>query len=156
MRPIGSSARDRLVEQDDGRTADEGLGDAEPLAHPARVGRGPAVGGIGDADPAREGVDTLLAVAVGAAEARDVAQRLAAGHPAVEPRVLGEVAELAAVLAGSRDRDAVDRRAAGRRAGEAGEDLEGGRLAGAVRAEKAEDGAGRHVEGEVGQGLDPL
>ena len=91
-----------------------------------------------------------------AAEAGDVAERLAAGHPAVEPRILGEVAELAAMLAGRRDRHAVDGCAAGGRPGEAGEDLERGRLAGAVRAEEAEDGAGGHVEGQVGQGLDAL
>ena len=114
MRPIGSSALTRLVEQDDGRPADEGLGDAEPLAHPTRVGRRSAVGRIGDADPAEKSVDALFAVAVVSPEARDVAERLAAGHPAVEPRVLGEVAELAAMLAGSRDGNAVDRRAAGR------------------------------------------
>ena len=60
------------------------------------------------------------------------------------------------MLAGRRHGDAVDRRAAGRRAGEPGEDLERGRLAGAVRAEEAEHGAGRDVERQVGQGLDVL
>ena len=85
-----------------------------------------------------------------------MAKRLAAGHPAVEARVLGEVAELASVLAGGRHRHAVDRRAAGRGAGQAGQDLEGGRLAGAVRAEKAEHRPGRHVEGQVRESLDTL
>ena len=133
--------RDRLVEQDHRRPADEGLGDPEALAHAARVGRRAAVGRLGDADALEQLADLALAIGADAAEPGDVAKRLAAGHPAVEPRILGEVAELAAMVAGRRDRHAVDRRAAGRRAGEPGEDLEGGGLAGAVRAEEAEDRA---------------
>ena len=43
--------RDRLVEEDDGRAADECLGDPEALAHAARIGRGPPIGGLGDPDP---------------------------------------------------------------------------------------------------------
>ena len=156
MRPIGIERRDGLVEEDDRRPADEGLGDAEALAHAARVGRGAPVGRFGDADAPEQLGDLALAIGSDAAEAGDVAERLAPGHPAVEPRILGEVAELAAMLAGRGDRDAVDGGASGRRPGEPGEDLEGGRLAGAVRAEEAEDGAGRDVERQVGQCLDAL
>jgi hypothetical protein len=87
-------------------------------------------------------------------EAGDVLKGLAAGHPAVEAGILGEVAQLAAMVAGSRHLYAVDGGGAGRGAGETGEDLERRRLAGAVRAEEAKDRAFGHVEGEVGQGLD--
>ena len=45
---------DGLVEEEDGGRADERLGDAQPLAHPARVGDGPAVGRIGQADPGED------------------------------------------------------------------------------------------------------
>ena len=46
--------RDRLVEQDHRRPADERLGDAEALAHAAGIRRRAAVGGIGDADPVEQ------------------------------------------------------------------------------------------------------
>ena len=148
--------RHRLVEQDHRRPADEGLGDAEPLAHAARVGRRPPVGRFGDADAPEQLADLALAIGADAAKARDVAERLATGHPAVEAGVLGEVPKVAAMVAGRGHRDAVDGGASGRRAGEPGKDLQGSRLAGAVRAEEAEDGAGRDVQRQVGQRLDVL
>ena len=46
--------RDRLVEQDHGRSPDERLGDAEALAHAAGIRRRAAVGGIGEADPVKQ------------------------------------------------------------------------------------------------------
>ena len=46
---------DGLVEQQDGRRADERLGDAEPLAHAAGVRGGSPVGRIGQADPGEDG-----------------------------------------------------------------------------------------------------
>ena len=50
----------RLVEQEHLRPADEGLGDAEPLAHPAGVGPGRAIGGVRDAGPLQRLVDPTL------------------------------------------------------------------------------------------------
>ena len=115
-----------LIEQQHLRPADEGLGDAEPLAHPARVGPGPAIGGVRDprqieglVDPA---LDRILHPGV---EAGDVAKGLARGHPVVEPGLLAEVADRPLVGLARRERDARDGRAAARRPGEAGEDLQG-------------------------------
>ena len=87
-------------------------------------------------------------------ERGDELERLAPGHPVVEARVLGEVADLLPVGGARRERDARDGRRAGGRPDQAAEDLEGGRLAGAIRAEEAVDRTGRHVEGQVRQGLD--
>ena len=53
--------RDGLVEEDDGRTADESLGNPEALAHAAGVGGGAPIGGLGDADALEELVDPALA-----------------------------------------------------------------------------------------------
>ena len=44
---------DGLVEDEHRRPVDERLGDPEPLAHPARVGADPPVGGVGQPDLAR-------------------------------------------------------------------------------------------------------
>ncbi len=49
--------------------------------------------------------------------------------------------------------DARDARLAGGRGEDAGEHLDGGGLAGAVRAEQREQFAGRHLEGDVADGL---
>ena len=144
---------DWLVEQEHGRRADQGLADAEALAHPARVRAGSAVGRIGEADPGEDRVDPrLVGAAFGRIERGDEPQRLPTGHPVVEPRLLGEVADLAAVAGAGLDRDAGDRRGAAGGLGQSGEELDGGRLPGAVGPEEAVDRAGRDVEGEVGQG----
>ena len=44
---------DRLVQQEHGRAADQCLGDAEPLAHPAGVSLRASIGRFGQPDPAR-------------------------------------------------------------------------------------------------------
>jgi hypothetical protein len=46
----------RLVEEQDGGASHERLGDPQPLAHPAGIGLGWPIGGVGDADE----VDHLL------------------------------------------------------------------------------------------------
>ena len=138
---------DRFVEQEDGRTADQRLADAEPLAHPARVGLETAVGHVGEADPGQDVVDTLIVRSSRRRiERGHEAHRVAAGHPVVEARLLGEVADLAPVGRPGRDRDAGHGRRAARRPGQAGEQLDRRRLARAVRPEEAVDGAGRDVQ----------
>ena len=72
-------------------------------------------------------------------EAGDVSKRLAPGHPAIEARLLAEVADRALVGLARCERHAGDRRAAAGRPAQAGEDLDRRGLAGAVRAEKAVD-----------------
>jgi hypothetical protein len=147
---------DRLVKEQDAGRADEGLGDAKALAHAARVGGGPAVGRVGQPDPTQDGVDRtgVDGRAVGE-QRRDEADGLATGHPVIESRILGEVADLASVGGPGTHRDARDRGRASGRGGQAGQELDGRRLAGAVGAEKAVDRPGRHVEGQVGQGRHP-
>ena len=143
---------DRLVEEQDGRRTDQSLGDAQTLAHAARVG-----GRSGDRRR-RPGRHVRGSPSTRPASARRLriqrgheAQRVATGHPVVEARILGEVADLAAVARAGADRDARDGGRAAGRGGQAGEELDGRRLAGAVGAEEAVDGAGRHVQAEVGQ-----
>ena len=99
---------DRLVEQQDARAGDERLGDAEPLAHAARVGPGSAIRGVGEADARDDAVDPgrdRRSTRSGESEATN-ATRLAAGHPVVEARLLGEEADLAPVGLARRERDA--------------------------------------------------
>ena len=123
---------DRLVEEEDPRPSDQRLADAEPLAHPARVGLRPAVAGVGQADLAEDLVDPgrgRRSTGSGESEATN-AERLATGHPVVEARAPGRGSRPAA---GTRRRPLsgmpVDGRRAGGRPDEAAEDLEGGRLA---------------------------
>ena len=133
---------DGLVEQQDGRRTDQGLGDAEPLAHAAGVRVGAAVGGVGEADPGEDrGDPAVVRPALGRVERGDEAQGLATGHPVVEPRLLGEVADLATVAGAGLARGCPRRTRCRSSAREAGEQLDGGRLAGAVGAEEAVDRA---------------
>ena len=100
----------------------------------------------------------MIAVVAGAVRGRiergDEAEGLATGHPLVELGFLGEVADFAAIAGAGDDGDPCDRCAAAGRSGEPCQDLDGGRLAGAVGAEEAVDGSGRDLEAEVGEGLD--
>ena len=77
----------RLVEDDDGWPMDERPGDPEPLAHPARVGAGAAVG-RGDAGrpgPGRRRRPRSSGRAVEPVQPAQHRELLAAGHPAVCP-----------------------------------------------------------------------
>ena len=87
----------RLVEDQDGRLLDQGVGDAEALAHAAGVRLGLAVGGVLEADLVEQLVDPGLGVGTrDAVELGGVAQVLAAGHAAVEADVVGQVADACA------------------------------------------------------------
>ena len=146
---------DGLVEEQDGRRADRAPGRCPSRWRipPEYV---PVRRSAASARPTRARTAATMprpsARSVGRIQRGDEAERLATGHPVVEARLLGEVADLAAVAGAGPDRDAGDRRGPAGRPGQAGEDLDGGRLAGAVGAEEAVDGAGRDVEAEVGQG----
>ena len=140
----------RLVEDQDGGLLDQRVGDAEALAHAAGVRLGLAVGGVLEADLVEQLVDPGLRDGPGdAVELGGVAQVLAAREAAVEPDVVGQVADLALDrerLAGRIQADDADD-AAGR-LGEAEQHEHGRRLARAVGPQEAEDLAGvdREVE----------
>src|SRR3954463_12138558 len=87
-------------------------------------------------------------------ERSDEAKRLAPGHPVVEARLLREVADLLSVPGAVAERNPCDGCRSGGRPDQAAEDLEGGRLAGSVRAQEAIDRPGRDVEGQICEGLD--
>ena len=86
----------RLVEDEDRRLLDQGVGDAEALAHAARVRLGLLVGGVVEPDLVEQLVDPRLGDGPRqAVELGRVAQVLAAGQAAVEAHVVGQVADLA-------------------------------------------------------------
>ena len=88
----------RLVEQDDARSRDECLGDAEALAHATRVGLRLPVGGARQPDPCQHLADPGAVGGRGVVRDRcDELERLATGHPVVEAGVLREIADLAPV-----------------------------------------------------------
>ena len=92
---LGVERADRLVEDQQARLRDEGLGDPEPLPHPARVARDPAAGGIGQADLLEDG-RSPGARASRAPESLEPARQLdelTTGHPAVVARVLVQDAD---------------------------------------------------------------
>ncbi len=83
-----------FVEDEQVGRLDQGIGDAQPLAHPARIGVDRVVGAIGQANLLEDFVDgRFCSVTVESVEARGVAQVLAPGQPAVEPDGVGQVAD---------------------------------------------------------------
>ena len=134
---LGVEAGGRLVEEEDARPVDEPERDVEPALHPAGVAAHDPVGRVGEPDELEQLVHALLQL--GAAHAVDPAlqhQVLAAGGLAVEPRLLGHVAERAPGPVRVPD-DVVpgDGRAARVGLRQRREDADGRRLAGSVRAE---------------------
>ena len=89
---------DRLVEDEQLGLVEHGLGDAEPLAHPAGVRPDPPFGGVAEAGPRERRRDPRPQAPTPdqAGQSADQLEQLAALHPAVEPRVLVEVADAAA------------------------------------------------------------
>ncbi len=147
---------DGLVEEEDAGLIDQRLPDPEPLAHPARVAADPTVGGARQADDLEHLADALLELAaVQSVELADHVQQLAAAHPAVEPRVLIQVADVAGQPAvRGADVDAGHLAGSIGRPGEAGEKSERRGLSGAVGSEEAEDAAARDRQAEMVQGHD--
>ena len=120
---------------------DQGVGDAEALAHAARVRLGLAVGGVLEADLVEQLVDAGLRDGPrDAVELGGVAQVLAAGQAAVEADVVGQVADLALDrerLAGRVEAD--DAHDAPGGLGEPEQHQHGRRLAGTVGPQQPED-----------------
>ena len=138
----------RLVEEQHRRARDQRGGEVEPAAHAARVRLRDAVAGVGEAEALEQlGGARLGGAAAVAVEAADHRQVLEPGEVLVDRRVLAGEADAGAQLRGLADH--VEAGHAGR-AGVGGEqrreDAHRRRLAGAVRAEHAEHGAGRGLE----------
>ena len=139
-----------LVEEYDLRFVDERPRDTEPLPHPSTVGadwRAAAVAQPGfPQQRCGDGARALPAVSV---KAGVVAQVLLAGLPVGVAGTLGQHADPPADVRGTRMRDSRDDERSARRCQDGGEDADGRRLPGAVRAENAEDLAPLDREGEV-------
>ena len=131
----------RLVEEDDLRAVHERGGEVEAALHAAGVRLHAAVGGVLEVDDLEQAADALLRLARGhAVEPRLQRQQLAAGLEVVEPRLLQRDADAAADGGGlTGDIEAGDLRAARGGAEQRRQHADGGRLAGAVGAEEAED-----------------
>jgi len=139
----------RLVQHDERRVAHQRLSDAEPLLHALRVLADLAVGRRREADQLEELAAAPLAVALRhPGEPREEPERLAPGEEVVPGRVLREVAD-AALRGAARDRRVEDEGLAAGRVDEAHQHLDGGRLAGAVRADEPEDLALLHRQCHV-------
>jgi hypothetical protein len=154
--PGGIDAGGGLVEDEEARLLDEGLGEADALEHAFRVAAEAAVAGVLEADQVRGA--PRRARGVSRREAADFSvemERLLAGEEFVEVGVLREEADFLAAL----DLAAVapeDAGAAGAGGDEAEDDLHGGALAGAVGAQEAVNLAGLDIEREIAHGGDAL
>ena len=153
--PLRVEAQGRLVEEDDHRVVHERAGDAEPLAHAAAVGLDEAVAALAEADlgqePAGGGRCIGLRTAV---QAGVVGEVLSAGLPGGVAGALGQNADPAADVPLSRAGDPRHREAARRREENCRQHPDGGGLAGAVRAEHAQDAAFAEREAEPVHGDD--
>ena len=131
----------RLVEDEHARVLDQGIGDPEPLAHPARVLAGLPIGGVGQSDPVEDLGQAVLGEATAqAVERRGVAQVLTAAEVAIEAGVVGQVADPALDLQGVAGRVEPDhQRLAVIGLGQAEQHQDRGRLARAVRSEQPVD-----------------
>src|SRR5207253_8418810 len=142
VEPVG-----RLVEDEQSRTAEERLRDAEALAHAEGVGADALVEAVLEGDELRDALD------FGARHAqhpREVLEVLAPGHEAIEVGVLDDAADAAhGRLEVAADVVTADGDAARGRTDEADQHPDGGRFSGAVRAEEAEDFAGAELERDV-------
>jgi hypothetical protein len=139
-----------LVEKEHSRSPDERLRDAEALLHSLGHVLDVAPAGIGEADQ----LEQLGALGLTACRSRESLvelHQLVRRAPPGEAEQLGEIAHRAARFPGARLRAADDGRAAAR-ANETAADLHEGRLAGAVRAEEADELAflDRHVDAREG------
>ena len=145
---VGVEARGRLVEDEDGRVVDHGLGQADALAIAFRervdtfaehVAEAARVGHLADAP--------RLFRSRHPAHRRHEGQVVVGDHVVVERRILGHIADALAdserLLAHVH---AIDEDGAFGRGQVAGDDLHRRRLAGAVGAEEAEDFALLHLE----------
>ena len=137
---LGVEAGCRLIQEQDGRVVDHRHRDVQATLHPAAVAPGDPVGGVGQAEPLEQFLGALLER--GAAHSVELAlqtQVLAAGGLDVDRRALRDDADAPAHAVGVGDHiEPVDERPPGIGLGQRGQDLHGGRLAGAVGAEQRE------------------
>ena len=146
----------RLVEEQHRRPGDERGGEVEPAAHAARVGLDQPVAGLGEVE-ALEQLGRALArrLAAEVVEPADHLQVLEPGQVLVDGGVLAGEPDLRAQLGGVGDHvEPGDPRAAAGRRQQRGQDPDRGRLAGAVRAEQAEHGAGLDLQVDPAERLD--
>jgi len=143
--------RHRLIEDQELGTAEDGLADPQPLAHPRRVGPDLAIGGLLETDPLERLVGSISKLGAGQPEeVADEAEELPPRHPAVVARLLVEDPDAPVQLglhapAASRvePRDADAARGGG---GDAGQEADRRRLAGAIGTEEPEDDSRRDIE----------
>src|SRR5262249_61281284 len=131
----------RLVEKQHLRPVDEPERDVETALHPARVGLRDSAGRLGEAETFEQLLDALPPRTAG--QPVDLGlhlQVLAPGRLRVEAVFLADDADRAAhTFRVGDDIEAGHARLAAVWARESGQDLDGGRLAGAVRADQAGD-----------------
>ena len=141
----------RLVEEHHGRRDDHRRGEVEAAAHAAGVGARRAVGGVGEAEALEQlGRARSRRRAREPVQAPDHLEVLAPGQQAVDGGVLpGEPDLPAQPLGVAHDVEPGDLGAPAVGLEQRREDPHRGRLAGAVGAEQAEDGAGLDLEVEA-------
>ena len=144
--------RCRLVEEHELRVPEQRDTQPEPLLHPLREAAHGVVGTIGQPDPVERLVDGSPSIGGGdPAEPRVEREDLAGVQPGLVAEELGQVADPRPGRAVA-ERGAEDATAARRRPGEAEQELDRGRLAGAVGTEQPDDLATPDDQVEAGQG----
>jgi hypothetical protein len=142
-RPRGFQAGGRLVEEDDPRVADERHREVEPAPHAARVRGDRLRGGLGQVEALEQlGRAAARRSPAEVVQIRDQDQVLLAGEQVVDRRELPGHPDRRADRVGLGSHVmAGDAHVAAVSGEQRGEDLDGGRLAGAVGAEQREDRA---------------
>mmetsp|Transcript_20735 Transcript_20735/g.65201 ORF Transcript_20735/g.65201 Transcript_20735/m.65201 type:complete len:609 (-) Transcript_20735:3142-4968(-) len=150
----GVEAGGGLVEEDESGVADDGDGGAELALHAAAEARGELVGVGAELELVEGGLDEPGRLpGRDAAELGEEPEMVGAGEEVPESVVLADDAEdLGGLLEVVEDGVGVDEDVARRGRDLAEDHVERGRLAGAVRAEEAEDLAARDAEGDVVDG----
>ena len=131
----------RLVEEDDPRVADQRHGDVEAALHAAGVGGGGLLGGLDQVEALQQlGGDAAALAAGEVVQVRHEEHVLLAGDQTVDGGELSGDADRGADRLGVGGQVVAADVQPGRVGGdEGGEDVDGGGLAGAVRAEQGED-----------------
>src|SRR5437867_7173172 len=150
----GVEGRGRLIEDDERRLAEQGDAQPESLLHALGEAPDEVAGPIGEPHDPERLVGCLAASRAGHAHQLAVqCQHLARLEPGLVPEQLRQVADLASRPKVTQ-RSAEDLATAAGRPGEAEQELDGRGLAGAVRAEEAEDLASPDGHRQSGHRLD--
>ncbi len=139
-----------LVQQQHRRVVHQGLGDPQPLDHPARKAANPAPGGLLQPNQVQHGPNPLAGfIGCQVKEPGAVVQVFQGCHPVVKGRALRQIAEHpAGVAVGSGGFHPADPGPPGAGVGQPGQHAHGGGFAGPVAAQKAENGTVRYVQVE--------